>query len=59
MRRENEILIDDIVILLEMKSIHTRAPDGLRGVLLAKPQRRGSLLEVEGFRAQPCLFRNT
>ena len=32
-----------------MKSIHTRVPDGLRGVLLAKPQRRGSSLEVEGF----------
>ena len=45
------------MIQLVIKSIHTLESHGLRGVLCAKPQCRGSLLVIEGSKAQPCLFR--
>lgn len=57
-KERKRILIENIMIQLEIKSIHTLDSHGLRGVLRAKLQCRGSLLVIEGSMAQPCLFRN-
>ena len=51
-------MIENIMIQLESDSIHTLVPHRIRGVLVAKPQCRGSWLKVKGSMAQPCLFRN-